>query len=337
MIGQLTLKPASLKPWHTLGFDVKAKGIVNVYSEADIFHVLSFAKQQGLSVLPLGEGSNTIFAKDFAGIVMRVCIQGRRIEQGVDGRLMVYGAAGESWHSFVRWTLAQGAYGLENLSLIPGTVGASPIQNIGAYGVEVKDVIDWVRYIDIASGEVIQLSASDCLFGYRDSIFKQQLRDQIVITEVAFRLSSVFTPNLSYAGLQGSHAADALQLSDYIVGVRKAKLPDPQTLGNVGSFFKNPVIPAEHYQVLKEKFPNLVAYPAEDGYWKLAAGWLIDQCGFKGTRKGNVGVYKHQALVLVHFGEGCVADLLSLAWDIQQQVWLRFSVRMEIEPRIYPQ
>ncbi|MGI0116570.1 UDP-N-acetylmuramate dehydrogenase [Zooshikella sp. RANM57] len=337
MTGQLTLQSATLKPWHTLGFDVKAKGVVEVFSEVDIHQILAFAKQYDLPVLPLGEGSNTIFSSDFAGIVMRVCLKGRRVEQGNDGQLVVYGAAGENWHSFVRWTIDQGASGLENLSLIPGTVGASPIQNIGAYGVEVKDVIDWVRYIDIASGEVIQLKASDCAFAYRDSIFKQQLRDQIVITEVAFRLSSNFTPNLSYIGLQDSHAKTALQLSDYIVKVREAKLPDPQHLGNVGSFFKNPIISEDHYQVLKENFPNLVAYFVGGGCWKLAAGWLIDQCGFKGIRKGKVGVYKHQALVLVHYGEGHVEDLLSLAWDIQQQVWLRFSVRMEIEPRIYPQ
>ncbi|MBU2711550.1 UDP-N-acetylmuramate dehydrogenase [Zooshikella sp. WH53] len=336
-MGQLTLQPASLKPWHTLGFEVKAQGIIDVFSEEDIHQVLSFARQHDLPVLPLGEGSNTIFAKDFAGIVMRVCLQGRRMEYGADGQLMVYGAAGENWHGFVRWALDQGAYGLENLSLIPGTVGASPIQNIGAYGVEVKDLIDWVRYIDIASGKVVQLKASDCVFGYRDSIFKQQLRDQIVITEVAFCLSSHFKPNLSYMGLHDSQAETALQLSDYIVKVREAKLPDPQNLGNVGSFFKNPIISEDHYQALKENFPNLVAYSVGEGDWKLAAGWLIDQCGFKGIRKGNVGVYKQQALVLVHFGEGYVEDLLSLAWDIQQQVWLRFSVRMEIEPRIYPQ
>ena len=334
-----------LQPLNTMGLPGKARYFSKVSTSEELQKVLSWARAQNrMRIMALGGGSNIVLQGDFEGLVISVSIPGRKlVPDQASGKILVQAGAGENWHEFVRWTIQQGWCGLENLSLIPGNVGAAPIQNIGAYGVEIKDVFHSLEAVEIATGAVKRFSAEECAFGYRDSVFKGECRERFIISSVTFELSETFEPSLGYGQLQQNVLAaaqggdmTARLVSDTVCRIREQKLPDPAQVGNAGSFFKNPVIEADHYQNLLEQEPDLIAYPAGGDMWKLAAGWLIDRCGFRGvTRDSGAGVYQHQALVLVNHGSASGKDILALAAEVKEKVRERFGVELEIEPRIY--
>jgi UDP-N-acetylmuramate dehydrogenase len=282
----------------------------------------------------LGGGSNVILTGDFSGVVVHMALEGRSIVDEDDETILVQAAAGEVWHDFVNWTLTQGWGGLENLSLIPGSVGAAPIQNIGAYGVELKDFFHSLTWYDFATGRIDTIT--DCRFAYRDSIFKHALRDKGAILAVTFALPKLWTPRLGYGdvakALQHIGKPTAMQISQAICEIRRGKLPDPKLLGNAGSFFKNPLVSAGHRNELAHRFPDLVSYLQADGQFKLAAGWLIERAGWKGRAMGKAAVYDKQALVLVNSGGATGREVLALADAIQSDVGRQFGVQLEVEP-----
>jgi len=286
----------------------------------------------------LGGGSNTILVGDVAPVLLHVGLRGRRlIAEDADG-WCVEAAAGEGWHDFVRWTLAQGWPGLENLSLIPGTVGAAPIQNIGAYGIEMAARFESLDAVDLGTGAIRRFDAAECAFGYRDSCFKGAEQGRWMIVAVRFRLPRAWSPVLDYADVAdelhalGHREATPTAVSDAIIRVRQRKLPDPARIGNAGSFFKNPVVDGARLAALQAAHPNAPAYPLAGGGAKLAAGWLIDQCGWKGRAIGPVGVYERQALVLVNRGGATGADVRHAAEMIRRSVRERFGIELEPEP-----
>ncbi len=289
-------------------------------------------------VLVLGGGSNILLTRDFPGLVLHMRNRGISIVDEDEQAVYVRAAAGENWHALVLWTLQRGLGGLENLSLIPGTVGAAPIQNIGAYGTEIKDVLHKLSYFDRNSGQVVTLNKAACEFAYRDSVFKRSLREQAIIVEVCFALPKSWQPNIRYAELaqelavRGVSDPDPRTVSDAVIAIRTRKLPDPAVIGNAGSFFKNPVVTVAQRDALLAHYPDLVNYPQADGSVKLAAGWLIDRCGWKGKSTGAAGVYEKQALVLVNRGGASGSDIAELAAAIQQDVARQFDVKLEPEP-----
>ena len=286
----------------------------------------------------LGGGSNLLFTRDFDGLVLRMANIGKEIVGRDNGCTLVRAGAGENWHGFVQWTLQQGLGGLENLALIPGTVGASPIQNIGAYGAEIKDTFYALTAFDTATGATRSMTAADCQFGYRDSIFKHPEGAGLIIVDVTFALPDAWQPNIRYAELANALSAAELlhptpqQVSDTVVAIRQRKLPDPAVIGNAGSFFKNPVVSSAQCAALLATFPDLVHHVQPDGTEKLAAGWLIDQCGWKGRNLGAAGVYPKQALVLVNNGGATGAEVVALAAAIRADVMQRYGVALEAEP-----
>lgn len=329
----------SLKPFNSFGIAVKAEYFVDAHDDAQVREALRFAQARQLPLLVLGGGSNVLFTTDRQGLVLRMASRGIRTVSERGGRVIVEAEAGEPWHGFVLQCLAQGLCGLENLSLIPGTVGAAPIQNIGAYGVEIKDVFHSLTALDRQTGEVRDFLGHECAFGYRDSVFKQQ-PGRWLILRVRFALSREPVLHLDYGPVRQwleRHAItqpSALQVSQAICSIRSEKLPDPAQLGNAGSFFKNPVIPAQQAAQLKARYPGLIAYP-QGGEVKLAAGWLIEQAGWKGFREGDAGVHRLQALVLVNYGEATGQQVHTLAQRIQADVAARFGVTLEMEPNLY--
>lgn len=302
--------------------------------------VMAMPDLADLPRLILGGGSNILLTGDFPGVVLHMQNKGIAIVGDDADAIYVRAAGGENWHQFVLWTLQHGLGGLENLSLIPGSVGAAPIQNIGAYGAELKDCFHSATVFDLVTGEVKVLDKEACAFGYRDSIFKHALRDRAIVLEVTFALPKRWEANLRYAELaqeiavRGLEDPGAKEISDAVIAIRTRKLPDPAVIGNAGSFFKNPVVPAQQRHALLERFPQLVSYPQADGTYKLAAGWLIDQCGWKGKGLGAAGVYEKQALVLVNHGGASGQEMLGLARRIQDDVQARFGVQIEPEPVI---
>ncbi len=328
-----------LRTHNTFGFDVRARLACRIETTGQLACAARDARVAGLPKLVLGGGSNVVFTRDFDGVVLLVALAGKRVAREDDKAWYVEAAAGENWHAFVAWTLAMGLPGLENLALIPGTVGAAPIQNIGAYGLEMGERFSSLRALELATGEVVEFDFDACRFGYRDSFFKREGRDRFAITSVTFRLPKAWTPRASYADvareLEARDAAATPQaIFDAVVAVRRAKLPDPLALGNAGSFFKNPVVDAAAYEALRAKEPRIVAYAQPDGRFKLAAGWLIDRCGWKGKAIGAAAVHDRQALVLVNRGGATGADLLALARAIQADVEDRFGVHLEPEPLV---
>ena len=327
-----------LQALNTFGVAATARAYLRVTSAADLQAVRANPDLSRLPRLVLGGGSNLLLRGDFDGLVLHLVNQGKRVVSEDEAHVVVCAQAGENWHEFVQWTLAQNLPSLENLSLIPGSVGAAPIQNIGAYGSELKDFFHSLSFFDLATGEICILDRKACDFGYRDSIFKHQLRDRAVILEVSFSLPRQWKANLSYAELASELSAKGLatpsarDISDAVVAIRRRKLPDPLTIGNAGSFFKNPIVTKEIHATLREKFPQLVSYPQPDGTVKLAAGWMIDQCGWKGRSLGAAGVHEKQALVLINRGGASGAEILKLAKAIQEDVLQRFAVMLEIEP-----
>lgn len=331
---------ASLRAFNTFGLPAVASALVHIGSEADVKRVVNHPEFGPARKLILGGGSNLVLTRDVAAVVLKVEIPGRRLVGETPDAYIVEAGAGESWHDFVAWTLQQGWPGLENLALIPGLVGAAPVQNIGAYGVELKDRFDSLDGVDLVTGRSVSLDAAQCAFGYRDSVFKHLLAGKTLITRVRFRLPRPWSAVLGYLELQrrvhdsGNHAPDARTIFDWVCAIRRAKLPDPRLIGNAGSFFKNPVVSAEQCRDIIGRDPSVVHYPLPDGSAKLAAGWLIDACGWKGKSIGQAGVYERQALVLVNRGGAIGAEVLTLARAIQESVYGRFGIRLEPEPVI---
>ncbi|ATE62753.1 UDP-N-acetylmuramate dehydrogenase [Thauera sinica] len=328
---------ADLTPLNTFGLPARAGRLVLLTAAEQ---VRALAAEPGWAVTPrlvLGGGSNLIFTGDFAGTVLKVEIAGRSLVSEDGESRVVQAGAGENWHDFVRWTLARGWPGLENLSLIPGTVGAAPIQNIGAYGLEMAERFASLDAVELASGEARLFFAQDCAFGYRDSVFKRN-PGRWLVTAVRFRLPKNWVPVARYADVAHELAAlgiaqpTALQVSDAVIAIRRRKLPDPAAIGNAGSFFKNPVVDAATHARLAAAHPALPAYPQGGGSVKLAAGWLIEHAGWKGRDLGPVGCFEHQALVLVNRGGATGEDVRRIARAIQADVLARFGVVLETEP-----
>ena len=288
--------------------------------------------------LILGGGSNLVLTQNFDGLVLYICNQGIEIVGEDAEATYVRAAAGESWHSLVAWTLAQGLGGLENLSLIPGNVGAAPIQNIGAYGVEMQDRFHALTAFDFVSDQMLTLRHEDCAFAYRDSVFKHRLRDRAVVIDVTFSLPKRWQANVQYGDIaqelkeKGIDTPNALDVSNAVIAIRTRKLPDPAVIGNAGSFFKNPIVSVAQRDALLAQYPELVSYQQADGGFKLAAGWLIDQSGWKGKTLGAVGMYQKQALVLVNLGGATGQDVVRLSQAVQADVMARFGVLLEPEP-----
>ncbi|WDY56593.1 UDP-N-acetylmuramate dehydrogenase [Pseudomonas sp. PSKL.D1] len=330
----------SLKPYNTFGIDVKARYFVQAHTDADVREALAQAAERDLPVLVIGGGSNLLLTRDVDALVLQMASRGCQVLSDVDGHVVVEAEAGEPWHPFVQWSLGQGLCGLENLSLIPGTVGAAPMQNVGAYGVEIKDVFAGLTALDRQTGELREFDLQACAFGYRDSLFKQN-PGRWLILRVRFALSRTLQAHLDYGPVrqrlleQGVEQPTAQAISDAICSIRREKLPDPAELGNAGSFFKNPVVPAALAEQIRAHYPNVVAYPQADGQVKLAAGWLIEQAGWKGYRDGDAGVHRLQSLVLVNYGQASGAQLHGLAQRIQADIRARFGVELEMEPNLY--
>ncbi len=328
----------NLKPYNTFGLPCVAQTLVRIRSQADVKRVVN-DRELGLArKFILGGGSNLVFTQDIKAVVLKVEIPGIRLLETRDDAWIVEAGAGETWHNLVSWCLDHDLPGLENMALIPGTVGAAPVQNIGAYGLELKDRFESLDAVDLMTGRTVTFNGEQCQFDYRDSIFKRALAGRSVITTVRLRLPRPWAPMLGYAELErkvletGITAPTARQVFDWIVAVRRAKLPDPAVIGNAGSFFKNPVVTPEQCRDIIQRDPEIVHYPMPDGSFKLAAGWMIDACGWKGKTVGQAGVYEKQALVLVNRGDARGAEVVTLARAIQESVYGRFGIRLEPEP-----
>ncbi|HEV7913781.1 MAG TPA: UDP-N-acetylmuramate dehydrogenase [Albitalea sp.] len=328
----------SLKPYNTFGLPAVAQTLVRVRGDADVRQVVDHPQLGRAPKFILGGGSNIVLTRDMPQVVIKVEVMGRRLVEERADAWVVEAGAGENWHEFVMWTLAQGYAGLENLALIPGTVGAAPVQNIGAYGLELRDRFDALDAVDLVTGRSVTLHAPICAFGYRDSEFKHSLAGRTLITRVRLHLPKPWQPVLGYLELERKRAEtgitqpSAQQVADWIIAIRRAKLPDPALIGNAGSFFKNPVVTPEQCRDIIGRDPEIVHYPMPDGSVKLAAGWMIDACGWKGKTVGEAGVYEKQALVLVNRGGAIGSEVMTLARAIQESVYGRFGIRLETEP-----
>ena len=341
---------APLQRLNTFGIQARAHRLLRVRSASDVAQWIASPERGEDEPIVLGGGSNIVITGDLKPWVLKVDLMGRELVEETDAGWLVQAAAGEDWHAFVAWTLDQGWPGLENMALIPGTVGASPVQNIGAYGVELQDRFHSLDAIDLHTGQSFTLNAAQCGFSYRDSVFKHRssgpnglgLAGRALITQVRFWLPKRWVPELGYLDLQrkieetGVSAPDARQIFNWVCEIRRAKLPDPAVIGNAGSFFKNPTVSPEQCEDIIAREPRVVHYVLADGRIKLAAGWLIDACGWKGKTVGNAGVYEKQALVLVNVGGAenpCTGgEVMTLAKAIQTSVYERFGIRLEPEP-----
>lgn len=337
----LFLPQFDLQAHNTLAVPATARYYVKVLTEQELREALAFAAQENLPLLILGSGSNIVLRDDFPGLALHISMQGKWLLNEDDDFIWLRVAAGENWHGLVEYCLGNHYWGLENLSLIPGSVGAAPVQNIGAYGVELKDVFAELSAVEIRSGITIVFTKEACEFGYRDSAFKNHLRDQYVITSVTFKLRKQPDLQLSYPALREAlgqmDTITPLEVSRVVCNIRRGKLPDPAQIPNVGSFFKNPVITLAHYCKLRLRFPDLVSYPVDDTSIKVAAGWLIDRAGWRGYSEGAVAVHAQQALVLTNAGGAKGSEILALARKIQNSVRAEYGIDLEPEPRVYPE
>jgi UDP-N-acetylmuramate dehydrogenase len=329
-------KNVSLQPYNTFGLDAQTRYLAEIDSEETFLNTLALAEGP---LFILGGGSNLLFKNDWQGTVLLNQIAGRSIIESSENEVIVKVGGGENWHQFVLWCLENGFGGVENLSLIPGTVGASPIQNIGAYGVELKDVFLKLEAIHLETGKTETYMLDDCRFGYRDSIFKQELKGKVFISQVYFKLTkNQHKLNTSYGAIaevlnsKGINYPTIKDISDAVIEIRSSKLPDPKVLGNSGSFFKNPEIGPEAFESFHQKFPAAPYYVLENGDFKIPAGWLIEQAGWKGKKIGNTGSHKDQALVLVNYGGATGEEIWNLALAIQQSVKEKFGI--EIYPEV---
>jgi UDP-N-acetylmuramate dehydrogenase len=352
----LVEKNVPLQPLNTFRIVARAHTLVRIRSEEDVRAVLQDPALAPCPKFVLGGGSNIVLTGDVKPLVLKVEIPGKRLLRQTERHFILEVGAGENWHDFVAWSLAQGYAGLENMAMIPGTVGASPVQNVGAYGVELQDRFDSLDAMDLETGQVFSLNAAQCAFGYRDSVFKHSsgsgahqglgLKGRALILRVRFALPKAWKPVLGYADLekkmaeQQCHAPNAQQVFDWVCAIRRAKLPDPDVVGNAGSFFKNPTVSPEQCADIIARDPKVVHYLLDDGSVKLAAGWLIDSCGWRGKSVGQAGVYEKQALVLVNRGAGSDGlgatggEVMTLAKAIQTSVYERFGILLEPEPVI---
>lgn len=328
----------SLKQYNTFGIDVNAKEFVSVDTLEELQILCQAFNLNERKLLILGGGSNLLLTDHFNGMVIHVNLKGIQVMHENDEHVWIKSMAGEVWHKFVLWCVERNFAGLENLSLIPGYVGAAPMQNIGAYGVELKHTFDSLEAVEIATGEIKKFTNDECKFGYRESIFKHEAKGKYIIASVTFKLNKKPLFNTTYGAIQQTlekmqvNELSIKAISDAVIAIRSSKLPDPKMLGNAGSFFKNPEIDVQQYEQLKANFPELVAYPAGKDKVKLAAGWLIEQCGWKGKVVGHTGSHKDQALVLVNYGNATGQEILDLAQQIQISVKEKFGV--DIVPEV---
>ena len=329
----------SLKARNTFGIDAVASHYLEVRGIQDLDGVYRDEALWQMPRLILGGGSNLLLTSErFEGLVLHIVNKGIQVERDDGSEVYIRVAAGEKWHDFVMWTLDHGYPGLENMSLIPGTVGAAPIQNIGAYGAELKDHFYSLRAFDFQTGQMAELDREDCRYAYRDSIFKHEMKGRLVITDLTFVLPKAWQANIGYGDIAKSLAEKGIaeptakQVSDAVIDIRQRKLPDPAVQGNAGSFFQNPTVTAEVQSSLKAKYPEMPSYPQPDGRYRIAAGWLIDQCGWKGRQVGQAGVCATQALVLVNCGGVKGKEVAELAKAIQADVLARFGLSLVPEP-----
>ena len=327
----------SLKNYNTFGISVFAKRFISIDSVYQLQQLLKIEKDFFL----ISGGSNMLLTKNIDKLVIHINTKGISIDKEDDNFVYLTVNSGENWHDFVSWCVSQNYGGVENLSLIPGNVGTCPIQNIGAYGVEVKDTITMVEGLEIVSGKMIRFSNEDCKFGYRNSIFKNVHKGKIILTSVRFKLTKKnHKINTSYGAIETKLNSNNISnptlkdISDAVISIRKSKLPDPKEIGNSGSFFKNPVIPMNQFLKLKKEYPSIPSYPISDTEIKIPAGWLLEKIGFKGKRFGDAGVHNKQALVLVNFGNASGVEIYELAKKIKEEVLNKFKVALEIEVNI---
>lgn len=334
------LKDASLRAFNTFGVAAHARYLARIGTIEEMKEVLGDRKLATYPRLILGGGSNLLFTRSFDGLVIKLDISGRRIVSENNDVAVVEAGSGENWHELVQWTVSRKLGGLENLSLIPGNVGASPMQNIGAYGVEIKNCFHSLDALDMRTGELRTFSPEECAFGYRESVFKKELKNMYAIVRVRYTLSKKPVFNISYGAIAqelermkiSSLSLEAV--SQAVINIRQSKLPDPKVLGNAGSFFKNPVVSAEAFNSLVAQYPEIPHYPANDHSVKLAAGWLIEQCGWKGKRAGNCGMHEKQALVLVNYGGATGPELYEHSERVLQSVKEKFGITLEREVNI---
>ncbi|MGI9526314.1 MAG: UDP-N-acetylmuramate dehydrogenase [Weeksellaceae bacterium] len=326
----------NLKPFTTMAIDVKATNYVEINSVKDLQLFLNTSYKKPLYIL--GGGSNIVFLQDYSGTVLHMHNLGKEVVGKSDNIVLIKANAGENWHEFVLWTLSKGFGGLENLSLIPGWVGASPMQNIGAYGREIKDVFHELEAVEVATGKIRTFTHEDCQFGYRESVFKNELKGQYIISSVTFKLTIQHHElNTNYGAIQDELLAMNVinptinDVSNAVIAIRKSKLPDPKKIPNCGSFFKNPTILKEQYFLLKQDYPEIPGYVVSETHIKVPAGWLIDYAGWKGYRNDTVGVHDKQALVLINHHHGSGQDILKLSNDIMLDIEAKFGIKLERE------
>lgn len=330
----------SLRPYNTFGIDANARYFTSFSSTGELQQIAESDLFSNNNHMILGGGSNVLFTSGYNGLLLKNELKGIELVEEDEAHYYVRAAAGENWHQLVMHCIEKNYAGLENLSLIPGNVGASPMQNIGAYGVEVKDVFHQLEAYHTKDKTVVHFSADDCAFGYRESVFKKKYKGQFVILYVTFKLNKQPVFNTSYGALQqeldamGVHKLSIAAIARAVINIRRSKLPDPAVIGNAGSFFKNPTIPDEQYRQLKDKFENIVGYTAAPGQTKIAAGWLIEQCGWKGFRRGDAGCHARQALVLVNYGSATGKEIYQLSDEIVHSVEDKFGIILEREVNI---
>jgi UDP-N-acetylmuramate dehydrogenase len=332
----------SLRPYNTFDIDVTARYFAKFTSLDELAELLDFSRSKPeMRRLVIGGGSNILLTKNFDGLVARNEMQGIEIVKADKEHVYVRAAAGENWHQFVLYCIDNDFAGVENLSLIPGNVGASPMQNIGAYGVEIKDVFHQLEAYNITENKIEKFSGKDCEFGYRESVFKRKYKEQYVITTVTFKLNKLPSFNIQYGAIKqelekmGVQQLSIQAISQAVISIRQSKLPDPKKTGNAGSFFKNPTINKEQFENLRNQFPAIVGFHVNDHEVKVAAGWLIEQCGWKGYREGDAGCHGQQALVLVNYGHAKGSEIFDLSSKIMESVRKKFGIQLEREVNVF--
>lgn len=331
----------SIQALNTFGIPANARFLAHITSLEDLQEVVKLSPLKSSRRLILGGGSNILFTKDFDGLILKVDVMGKTVHEENDDTVLVTVGAGENWHEFVRYCLGQNWGGIENLSLIPGTAGAAPIQNIGAYGVEIKNVLVYVDGLDLITGQPRRFNHDECRFGYRESVFKHDLHEKIFVSSITLRLTRrSHRLDTHYGAIQEvlrKHKIDRptiLDVSDAVIAIRRSKLPDPSVLGNAGSFFKNPTVDESLASDIRSRYPKMPSYPSDNQKVKIPAGWLIEACGWKGKRIGNVGVHDQQALVLINLGNGTGEEIFQLATKIQESVKEKFGIALTTEVNI---
>ncbi len=330
-------KDIQLKPFNTFGIEATAKYFIEVSSIEQLQEILQNPDYQSTERLILGGGSNMLLTKDFEGLVIKIAIKGFEVVNENEDNIWLKVGAGVVWHDLVLQCVNQNYAGMENLSLIPGTVGAAPMQNIGAYGIEIKEIFEELQALEIATGEIKTYDKTSCSFGYRESIFKHEAKGKYIILNVTFKLNKRPTFHIEYGAIKdtlgemGISEMSIKAISDAVIHIRQSKLPNPAEIGNAGSFFKNPEIPNSQFEALKAQFPTIPSYPVSDTSTKVPAGWLIEQAGWKGQRFGNVGVHAKQALVLVNYGGGKGEEIKDLSQKIQASVKEKFGIQLSVE------